>query len=99
MESLTEAYTNINDLVQEANSDITAANLATTNALATCTGISTALCDQVRANAVTLNLMCLPFVDCNANPLATGCNTPRVNSNNRESEGRVTKYAVRTCAA
>ena len=85
-ESLEEAYKNLNDFATEINKEIAKANTATADALMACQGITSSICDQVRAQAITLDLMCVPFVDCSLNPFASGC-----------TASGLTKYVTSEC--
>ena len=72
-EALESAYENLNDFALEINKEVKKANDATQAALNACLGVSNAVCDQVRSSAVTVDEMCVPYVNCTANPLASVC--------------------------
>lgn len=86
-DTLNSAYESLNDFAIEVNQQVQAVNAETATAVAQCNGISNAVCDQVRAQAVTLDEMCVPMVDCTSNPTYAPC----------LNENRLADYAPSQC--
>lgn len=85
-EALEEAYENLNEFAAKINLEVVKVNSETQAGLDACAGLNTAVCDNVRAKARTLDQMCVPFVDCTLSSTAA-CANP----------GRETKYAPSAC--
>jgi hypothetical protein len=95
-DTLNAAYENLNEFAVEVNKAVQLVNTETANAVSQCNGISSAVCDTVRARAVTLKEVCVPYADCRLTPTHLPCvNEARLSDYARSKFCQL--FLTRTC--